>query len=274
LDIVHLAPDLRKQGVNWDFVQHDIRNVPLPFEDEQFDLVLLKDISLVAQLGPQSERLLDDAIRVLRSGGVLEIWETDHTIRSLQPHPPTPPGSRPEDLDCALRTGSFLISAATPLGKSKNKYLNNSNGWIQEALDRRKLSPLPCARIQPMLLQEPDTLMDIGFRRVAIPFGEMKWERDDPERSNAWQQSEVARGKSKEGQDTILTEEQGSLRATALLVVIQFIESMEPLLKEVSGKNQEEWQRWWNWMILDLYENSGNIHGDCLELGAYWARKV
>jgi len=274
LDIVHLAPDLQKQGVNWNFVQHDIRQVPLPFEDEQFDLVLLKDLSLVAQLGPQSERLLDDAIRVLRSGGVLEIWETDHTIRSLHPHPPTPPGSRSDDLDCALRTGTFLISAATPLGKSQNKFLNDSNSWIQEALDRRKLSPLPCARMQPMLLQEPDTLKDIGFRRVAIPFGEMKWERDDPERGDVWRQSEIARGKSKEGQDAILTEEQASLRATALLVVIQFIESMEPLLKEVSGKNQEEWQRWWNWMILDLYENGGTFSGDCLEVGAYWARKV
>jgi ubiquinone/menaquinone biosynthesis C-methylase UbiE len=274
LDIVHLAPDLQKQGVNWNFVQHDIRNVPLPFDDEQFDLVLLKDLSLVAQLGPQSERLLDDAIRVLRSGGVLEIWETDHTIRSLHPHPPTPPGSRPNDLDCALRTGTFLISAATPLGTSRNKFLNDSNGWIQEALDRRKLSPLPCARMQPMLLQEPDTLKDIGFRRVAIPFGEMKWERDDPERGNIWRQSDIARGKSKEGYDTILTEEQESLRATALLVVIQFIESMEPLLKEVSGKNQEEWQRWWNWMIVDLYENDGAVLGDCLEVGAYWARKV
>jgi hypothetical protein len=42
-----------------------------------------------------------------------------------------------------------------------------------------------------------------------------------------------------------LTEEQAALRYTALLVVIQMIESLEPLLKEVSGKNQEEWQRWW-----------------------------
>jgi len=274
LDIVHLAPDLQKQGINWRFVQHDIRKVPLPFEDEQFDLVLLKDLSLVVQLGPQSERLLDDAIRVLRSGGVLEIWETDHTIRSLLPHPPAPPSKRPEDHDCALRTGTFLISPATPFGKSQNKFLQDSNGWIQEALDRRKLSPMPCARMQPMLLQEPDTLKDIGFRRVAIPFGELNWERDDPDRHSAWQKSEIARGKTRVGQDSALTEEQESLRATALLVVVQLIESLEPLLKEVSGKNQEEWQRWWNWMITDLYENGGSSTGDCLEIGAYWARKV
>lgn len=275
LDIVHLAPDLQKQGVNWNFVQHDIRKVPLPFEDEQFDLVLFKDMSLVAQLGPQSERLLDDAIRVLRSGGVLEIWETDHTVRSLHPHPPPPPGSRPDDLDCAFRTGTYLISAATPFGKSQNKFLKNSNEWIQEALDRRRLSPMPCARMQPMLLQEPDTLKDIGFRRVAIPLGELKWESEDSNRfSRVRRKSEGMRGKFREGIDTILSEEQASLRATALLVVIQLIESLEPLLKDVSGKNQEEWQRWWNWMVADLYENGGANTGDCLEVGAYWARKV
>ncbi|KAF2427736.1 hypothetical protein EJ08DRAFT_651320 [Tothia fuscella] len=274
LDIVHLAPDLRRQGVNWNFVQHDIRKVPLPFEDEQFDLVLLKDLSLVAQMGPQSERLLDDAMRVLRSGGVLEIWETDHTVRSLHPHPPSPPGSRPDDLDCALRTSTYLISAATPFGVSQNKFLQNSNGWIQEALDRRGLSPMPCARMQPILLQEPDRLQDIGFRRIAIPFSELKWEREDPERSIVRRKTEIAKGKFKERSDTILSEEQTSLRSAALLVVIQFIESMEPLLKDVSGKNQEEWQRWWNWMVADLYENGGATTGDCLEVGAYWARKV
>lgn len=119
-----------------------------------------------------------------------------------------------------------------------------------------------------MLLQEPDTLQDIGFRRVAIPFGEMNWECEDQERYP------VSRGKTKDGRGSVLNEEQASLRATALLNVIQFIESMEPLLKEVSGKNQEEWQRWWNWMIADLYENDGASSGVCLEIGAYWARKV
>jgi ubiquinone/menaquinone biosynthesis C-methylase UbiE len=273
LDIVHVAPDLQKQGINWKFVQHDIRKVPLPFEDEQFDLVLLKDLSLVVQLGPQSERLLDDAIRVLRSGGVLEIWETDHTVRSLQPHPPSPPGKQPEEHECALRTGTFLISAATPFGISQNKFLQDANGWIQEAMDRRKLSPTPCTRMQPMLLQEP-LLQDIGFRRIAIPFGELRWEKDIPDRFPVRRKSEVGKGKTKQGDESILTEEQSSLRATALLIMVQFIESLEPLLKEVSGKNQEEWQRWWNWMIADLYENGGSNTGDCLEMGAYWARKV
>lgn len=273
LDIVHVAPDLQKQGINWNFVQHDVRKVPLPFEDEQFDLVLLKDLSLVVQLGPQSERLVDDAIRVLRSGGVLEIWETDLISRSLQPHPPSPPGKRPEEHECAIRTGTFLISAATPFLLSQNKFLQEANGWIQEAMDRRKLSPTPCTRMQPILLQEP-LLQDIGFRRIAIPFGELRWEKDIPDRAPMRSKSEVAKGKTRQGDDSILTEEQSSLRATALLIMVQFIESLEPLLREVSGKNREEWERWWNSMVADLYESGGANTGDCLEMGAYWARKI
>ncbi|TID14293.1 SAM binding motif-containing protein [Venturia nashicola] len=273
LDIVHVAPDLQKQGINWKFVQHDVRNIPLPFEDEQFDLVLLKDLSMVVQLGTQFERLLDDAIRILRSGGVLEIWETDHTSRSLQPHPPSPPGKQREEHECALRTGTFLISAATPFLLSQNKLLQEANGWIQEAMDRRKLSPTPCTRMLPSLLQEP-FLQDIGFRRIAIPYGELRWEKDILDRASNRSKSEVAKGKTKRGDESALTEEQSSLRATALLILVQFIESLEPVLREVSGKNREEWERWWNWMITDLYENGGANAGDCLEMGAYWARKV
>ena len=267
LDIAHVAPDFKKQGINWRFVQHDIRKTPLPFDDDEFDLVLMKDLGLAVALGVQQERLFDDAIRVLRSGGVLEIWETDYLVRSLLPHPPAPPRGNKEDHDYAARTATFLISPATPFAKSQNKFLTHSNGWIQDALDGRKLSPAPCGRMQPMLLQEPDTLRDIGFRRVAIPFGELKWERDDPAR---------ARGKARASDDrgSLLTPEQADLRSAALLNTVMFIESMEPYLKKVSGKNAEEWTRWWNWMMNDLYNEGGANHGDCIELGAFWARKI
>ncbi|KIW02901.1 uncharacterized protein PV09_05949 [Verruconis gallopava] len=268
LDIANIAPDLKQQGVNWKFVQHDIRKVPLPFEEEEFDLVLMKDLSLVLPLGPQQERLFDDAIRVLRSGGVLEIWDTDYLVRTLLPHPPAPLSKRAEEHEHAIRTATFLISPATPFAKTQNKYLTDSNSWIQDALDARKLSPTPCGRMQPMLLQEPDTLEDIGFRRVAIPFGELKWERDNA----------AKRGKSRaslaDAVPSSLTPEQADLRASALLSTVMFIESMEPFLRKVSGKNAEEWTRWWNWMMTDLYEDGGANNGDCIEIGAFWARKI
>ena len=71
-----------------------------------------------------------------------------------------------------------------------------------------------------------------------------------------------------------LTEEQAALRHTALLVVIQMIESLEPLLKEVSGKTQEEWQGWWGSMMTNLLQEKGASSGECLEIGVWWCQKV
>lgn len=278
LDIVPLAGDLQSQGIDWRFVQHDLRKLPLPFDDNEFDIVVMKDTSLVIPLGAPSQDTIDEAVRILKSGGSLELWETDHVIRSILPHPPPPPGKNAEEYAHALQTGTFLISPITPFTEVQNKYLQDSNSWIQEALDRRKLSPTPCARISQMLLQETETLCDVENRRVAIPLGELRWEREAagerivPKRSA----SEIARlKKGATGlNSTALVEEQAALRYTALLIVIQLVESLEPLLKEVSGKNQEEWQRWWGGMMQNLLEQKGASSGECLEVGMWWCKKV
>jgi ubiquinone/menaquinone biosynthesis C-methylase UbiE len=278
LDVVPVAGDLRRQNIDWKFVQHDLRKVPLPFDDGEFDIVVMKDLSLVVPLGSPTQRILDETMRIVKSGGTLEIWETDHVIRSILPHPPPPPGKNPEEYACAVSSGTFLISPITPFTEVQNKYLQDSNTWIQEALDRRKLSPTPCARISQMLLQETDLLCNVENRRVAIPLGELRWEREAAAEKPQMKRrgSEVAKGKrpSQPMDCSALTEEQGALRYTALLVVIQMIESMEPLLKEVSGKNQEEWQRWWGWMMANLLEQKGASSGECLEIGLWWATKV
>ena len=268
---------MRKQGIDWRFVQHDLKKVPLPFDDGEFDIVMMKDLSMVVPLGAPSQRILDEAMRILKTHGTLEIWETDHTIRSILPHPPAPPGKIPEDDACAATTGTFLISTLTPFAEVQNKYLQDSNIWIQEALGKRKLTATPCARVTEMLLQETDTLYDVGNRRIAIPLGELRWEREAAADKNPPKRrgSEAARGKRNTvGIESLtLTDDQAALRYTALLVLIQMIESLEPLLKEVSGKNQEEWQRWWGWMMTNLLEQKGASSGECLEVGVWWARK-
>ncbi|XPS68433.1 hypothetical protein M3J09_000722 [Ascochyta lentis] len=281
LDIVPLAGDLQRQGIDWKFVQHDLRKPPLPFDDDEFDIVVMKDMSLVVPIGALSQRILDEATRVLKSGGTLEVWETDHVIRSILPHPPPPPGKSPQEHACAQTTRTFLISPITPFTEVQNKYLQDSNAWIEEAFDRRKLSPTPCARISQMLLQETETLHSVGDRRVAIPLGELRWERElaaaEPPKPKR-RESESTRPNPKKASVVLdagtLTEEQAALRYTALLVVVQMIESLEPLLKEVSGKNQEEWQRWWAGLMGNLLEQKGASSGECLEVGVWWCKKV
>ncbi|KAH0097639.1 hypothetical protein KCU66_g15886, partial [Aureobasidium melanogenum] len=80
--------------------------------------------------------------------------------------------------------------------------------------------------------------------------------------------------KSKANGEAMLTDDQAAVRSTAMLTVIQKIESLEPLLREASGKNSEEWTRWWAGMMASLLdqENSGG-GSEVLEIGAWWATK-
>ncbi|KAK3069863.1 hypothetical protein LTR53_011473 [Teratosphaeriaceae sp. CCFEE 6253] len=277
LDVAPLPPNLNKQGVNWTFVQHDIRRTPLPFDDEEFDLVMLKDLSLVLAIGVPFERFLDECIRLLRVGGTLEIWESDHVLRSLLPHPP-PMSRQLFDQRIADQTATFLIAPGTPFAPAQNKYFQRANAWITEALDAKKLPPTPCARIAQLLYQEPDSLTNVGMRRVAIPLGELRWERDSHKhtRSNSDLAESPARKKGKAKlSNQLLTQDQLALRQTALLTVLQMIESLEPLLKEVSGKNAEEWSYWWASMMAELLDPAkGASTGEVLEVGAWWATKV
>ncbi|KAF2129971.1 hypothetical protein P153DRAFT_366457 [Dothidotthia symphoricarpi CBS 119687] len=278
LDIVPLAGDLQRQGLDWKFVQHDLRNPPLPFSDGEFDIVMLRDLSVVIPL-EESQTIIDESTRVLRSGGTLEVWDSDHTIRSILPHPPPPPGRNQQDYARALATGTFLISPSTPFTKVQNKYLQDTNNWIAEALDRCKLLSTPCTRISGILVQETEALCDVTNRRVAIPLGELRWEREAAaERNHPGKRRDSETTMLKKGcaasDNSALTEEQRALRYTALLLVIQLIESLEPRLKEVSGKNQEEWRVWWGYMMADLLEQKGASSGECLEIGVWWCKRV
>jgi hypothetical protein len=63
------------------------------------------------------------------------------------------------------------------------------------------------------------------------------------------------------------------LRRTALLTVVQQIQALEPVLREVSGKSQDEWDTWLGKMMNDLVRENGTSWGECLEVGAWWAKK-
>lgn len=279
LDFAPLAPDLKRQGVNWRFVQHDFRRYPWPFEDGQFDFIMLKDLSLTVPMGIETQRFIDETLRILAPKGTMEIWESDHILRCLLPGPPPPRGMTAAEEQNARVTKTYLISTATPFAPAQNKYIADSNAWIHTALDKLNLPSSPCTRMAQILFQETDSLEDVSSRRIAVPLGQLRWEKDSDggklirSASNGNIFGTPPKGKAKVGEST-LTDDQAALRSTALLTVIQKIESLEPLLKEASGKNAEEWTRWWSSMMTSLLdqENSGD-GGEVLEVGAWWATR-
>ncbi|KAI9666290.1 MAG: hypothetical protein M1821_004225 [Bathelium mastoideum] len=231
---------------------------------------MLKDTSLVTCQGGQSEHMLDECVRILGPGGVLEIWETDYTVRSLLPHPPTP--SSAGGRDTAALNGAFLTGPGTPFAIAQNNYIQDYNVWIRNVLDRRKLLSAPCAILAQVLLQESEKLSDFGYRRVAIPLAEMRWEHDavDEEATPGGGSASNPSSHTRRAPDA----DQLALRSSCLLTVMQMIEALEPLLRDASGKSEDEWQRWWTGMVSSLSEQNGAATGECLEAGAWWARKV
>ena len=280
IDIAPLAPRMDSDNdMNWRFVQHDLRRVPLPFRADEFNLVMIKDLSMVTPTTGMQQELMDEYLRILKPGGTLEIWDGDHSLRMLLPH--APPGAKDDESEDEEQVhtnamGTYTLTPQTPIAAPQNQYLNDYNAWVSKALEARQLTPMPCTTMRPMLLQESELLVEIDSRRLAIPLGEVRWEREGvggaaTQGTNGHVIS--SKGKAKEFDRRTLTAGQAALRRTALMTVIGMIESLEPLLREASGKGQDEWDRWQGNMMADLLKHGGTSWGECLEVGAWWARK-
>ena len=263
IDIISVAPDLRKQGVNWRFERHDLRQGRLPFKDETFDFVFIKDAGMCPSSPAQEASGLREPLRVLKPGGVLETWDSDWVFRSLLPNPAPARKRSTRDLQVADATATYTFSPATPFTKAQNRYLQDYNSWIESAFDRRKMSALPCATIGLSFTSDMDAFDMVDSRRIAIPLGHMRWERDDVTLKN----------KDAGMQHYTLTEAQVAIRKAALETVLQMIEGLEPILMEASGKSADEWERWWAAMRADMCQGTGPASGECLEVSAWWARK-
>ena len=279
LDIAPLAPDLTKQGLRWRFVQHDLRRSPLPFKDGEFDLVFIKDAGLAKTLPVVNGNPFTESLRVLKTGGTIELWESDHVFRSLLPCPTMPPGTPEDDVEQAVDTATYIISPSTAFAKAQNKYLLDYNTWVERAFDRRGLIIAPCSLAGWTLSAEPDLWYDLGSRRIAIPFGDVRWEQEGEGSAQPPVKVQSHRPSSQKAEMRAnlrgkhLTAPQAALRRSALSTTVRFIEGLEPLLKTESGKRQDEWDRWWASMMHDLLEANGTLNGECLEVGAWWGRK-
>lgn len=359
----HWAEQPPDKNMRWNFVQHDVRVLPLPFADEEFDVIMCKDMSMSIPLDHFSS-LIDDFMRLLKPGGVVEIWECDHPIRMLRPHVPDTPATGPgaampptpttEDLPASspfapsdaktgdksaaenastpttpatpatphasskkadyekevAELGAYVINNNTPLSGPQNNYLIEYNGWVSKYMDAHKLLAFPCANVGALFLQEP-LLTNYGSKRMAIPLSEVRWEREGVggvvtkdgksyiDTSKAIGKAAAAaaavmgsavgsgsgvsgkRGSSAAGggdddgskKGKALSAGQLALRQTALQTVVQMIEGLEPALREVSGKKPDEWDTWMGKLMKELLERDGASCGECLEVGAWWARK-
>ncbi|KAI8624370.1 hypothetical protein F5Y19DRAFT_480750 [Xylariaceae sp. FL1651] len=276
------------KDMKWRFVQHDMRQTPWPFADGEFDLVMVKDMSYCS---PQREAqtVMEEYLRVLKPGGVLESWETDSKIRMLRPHAPknAPSVSHDDDSssdssgeeDSVERMGAYVMTTNTPMSAPLNPFLVEYNGWLTKAFEGRGLSPVPCTVVGAYLLQEAESLMDVQSKRLAIPLSEIRWEREGvggivTKDGKSYIDSQKGKFKDAGGKGgKALTTAQAALRRTALETTVSLILAFEPLLRDVTGKSQEEWDTWAGKMANDLLREGGTSWGECLEVGVWTSRK-
>lgn len=276
----HLDQRSRYRSMNWRFVQHDLRKVPLPFHDGEFSLIMIKDLSMVVPTTDIQQSLMDEYIRILKPGGTIEIWDGDHTLRTLLPPPNLETSD--ENINSSSTTklnylpsgvyeipiGTFLLTQQEQFTATKNVYIKDYNKWISSILGARQLASMPCTAMLSTLLQESEFLHAIDCRRLAIPLGEIWWERKfdcEPEYTS--------KDKHNSSDSDWLNASQAAVRKIALKMLIQMIESLEPLLQEASGKGLDEWELWMDSMMGDLLQANGASCGECLEVGAWWAKK-
>ena len=205
-------------------------------------------------------------------------------------------GGGQDETKVTTDTGAYVMTSNTPLSTPLNTFLVEYNGWVTRALDARALCAVPCALVGSLLVQEAEALTGVGSRRLAVPLSEVRWEREGVggvvtkdgksyiETRARRLAAAAASGKDGTGAGAgggaggaaagkALDPAAAALRRTALLIVVQEIQSLEPILREVSGKNQDEWDAWMGKMMNDLVRENGTSWGECLEVGAWWARK-
>ncbi|KAF3166721.1 hypothetical protein TWF106_004478 [Orbilia oligospora] len=303
LDIVRNCPDMA--GVNFRFVKHNILNLPLPFATGEFDYIMVREMTLCC---PQdlrsSEALLEEYLRVLRVGGILEVQCSDHTIRCLSPSS-IPPSSR---------SGAYPMTASTRFNhKSENSYIQDYNRWISHFLGTKHLPTMPCTSQQSTMAMEK-SLKHIRNRRYALPLDNPHWEgkplslvtgtlenrsltsltsmmepRRSTESSKSAPQAATATNnisndtetrsieseprERKGSMEMFVSDDARGLRILARQTFTSLIRNLEPVLRQSNKIPQEDWDWWFRDLMLNFHQNRGLNGGECIEIGAWWGVK-
>lgn len=241
----------KSMGMDWKYIQYDLREPEWPVEDGSIDLVMTRNMALVFNASSYS-RASSEYVRVLRPGGTLEVWEHDFVIRSVTPQ------AQAEDNEGLAHLGIYPVGNTASLGPSVNPYVVDYNIWLKPALEDSGLSPMPCPLFISLLagcmVEGADELEGMIVKRLAIPLTALKWERED-------------------GEKLVLTNTQAAIRQTALGSFIGMVEAFEPLLRKSNRKNDDEWQEWLERAKKDWMQGNGLSFGECIEFGALSLRK-
>jgi SAM-dependent methyltransferase len=262
LDIAREGPNLRRFGIDWKFVNHDLSTSLLPFADESFDIVVANNMT-PSLTEPQWWAMVPELYRIIKPGGYLEFRERDYTFRRMMPPHDLSAAPTMQDEMIAREIGCYHINEASEFTECLNKFLAQAGEWTKVLFERKGHHPAAVREFGAV-----EALPGWGksnSKRIAIPLSkEAIWEKLPPAPQER---------REPQPHSTKLNAEQRAIRSMALDIAIGLIESLEPFLKRISRKTDEEWKRWWNAMVVNLFEENGGASGEVLEIGVCWCRK-
>lgn len=247
----------RESGMKWQFIQHDINDLPWPMADGSFDLVMARNLCLTLDCTKYSETV-QEYVRVLKPGGILELWEQDTTIRALRPKV-RDRAAEPISVELA-QLGLYPVLDNSAFGRAADCHVADFNGWIKSGLADLRLPTEPCSYIEAMFgahLVEGSEKLEMQIKkRAAVPLaGEpLIWEMDG-------------------SRPRELGNDQKAVRCMALEGLIALVEAFQPVLRTKSGANQAAWDAWLDKAKKDWLAKGGFAKGECLEFGAWSLRK-
>lgn len=243
----------KSMGMDWEYIQHDLREPGLPIEDGSIDLVMTRNMALAFSACDISQAF-SEYVRVLRPGGTLEVWEHDFAVRSLRPQAQAQAEGNAE----LAHLGVYPVDKTNCPVPSVNPYVVDYNIWLKSILSDWGLTAFPSAMsvstLVGCLVEGADELEGMINKRLAVPLTALKWERQD-------------------GQKRILTKAQAAIRQAALDSFLGMVEAFEPILRKSNRKNDDEWQEWLERAKRDWVQGNGLSLGECLEFGALSMKK-
>jgi SAM-dependent methyltransferase len=266
IDIGHFAPDLNRYGVNWKFVQHDVRNYPFPFPDEHFDLVVVSASNVVyTNEIINFAELIEELHRITAPGGSVEIRDMEFQIRRLLPNAKVPEDLSFKDGLTSREHGVYFTSGVEDYAPCENAYMQDLNSWILQFLEEINISSNVMTILQQ--IKEVPGFEDAKTKVMAIPFSSpLIWERPKQMGSDGIQSSYKSEYYS--------NADRSALRDAALQVIIGLAEAIEPQLRQICQKTEDEWDQWWNLMLANSSSPDGYDTGECLVLGSWCCKKL
>jgi SAM-dependent methyltransferase len=262
-DIQSFAPDFKSRGINWKFVQHDMRVKPWPWDDGYFDLVIATGATMMQQnIPPNFMAFISEATRVLAPGGILEIREMELNLHRFSPKATSSQRDIMASNKAMTTTDEvYYVHSIDEVAPCKNTHLLELASWMQRLLEGRLFISTPVLHLFDS--QQLPGFEKPNLRTAAIPLGmPASWE------VNAGSGREVVAGCH-----SYSKRNQYQLRELARQVYFGMVEALEPLLQDVCGKTGIEWDRWWCTMMSSVCKNNGCAAGESVVLGSWWIRK-